>query len=864
MFRNRPLISVLLAALAGICLPGICVGGGGPKNVLLVVNDNSPISQSIAAYYQQKRGIPAKNVCHIRCSTSEYTSKSDCENNIVAPIRDYINNTPGLHDRIDYIVLTKGIPLGAHYDDVAFSGPLSVNSILTCVGEPTIKDVIQNPYGPTANPPAPVQYFTHKLDFNGKHFYAVTRLDARTEADIRRMIDDSLAAQPRNGLFILDGASSGYAQYMLVNDRIRTANNALFNAGWQTYYDNVTFDSRINEFVGGQQGVMGYFGWGSAEASFSYSLYTSNYFAPGSIADTVVSSSGRTFTDPWMPGTQSLIVDLIAQGASAVNGFVSEPFVTVATYPTILFDRYLQGYNVAESFLAATPCIYWKSVVSGDPLMAPYATPPIVSITSPNPEKVAHGMVTIAVEASDASGIAKVEFYIDDNLVATQTSPPYQYIWDTTTVADGAHVIEAIAYENSSVYTQGMAKLDIQVVNTVLDVPAIGDISSLQEGRLVRLSNKPVIAGSDAFTDCIWICESDRSTGIQVSGNCEALTGSLVTVTGEVQVVGGQKLIQAYVFESRGSNSAPPPLGMPNLYVGNRGGGMGLLYEDLLQGLSNAGLLVKTWGKVTQVGTEWFNISDGTLPKLSGELTVSLSNLRNPIPKPPVGSYVTVTGVCALALEAGQLKPQIRPRFASDIVCDIPLEVYTSPIGTVRQGANLISIPAISTTSKPEQVFAGIPIDGLLAHWDNFTKSFVIYDSYQSYTFPGIRLGLGLCLLSSQNHTIAFEGLGNYEPRADFWIGLPNTGYHMIGHPFNFIVDVNSCLVSNGKSVISVETAADYGWIEPCLYFWDNVRSEYGAVDIGFGNICILEPWRGYWMKTYHPNLALIIPFAPS
>jgi len=655
--------------------------GGGPKNVLLVVNDNSPVSQSIASYYKAKRGIPDRNLCHVQCSTDEWVSKTDCESTIVGPIRSFIENS-GVHNRIDYIVLTKGMPLRASYNDSGWYGVVSVASVLTCVGVPLIVNPCNNPYGPTAYPLAPEQYFTHQLVFSGKSYYVVTRLDAYTEQQVYRMIDDSLNARPQNGLFLMDGRyeSDPTSYSYKANDRLRQANHNLRAAGHATYYDDTAFDSMINDFVGGQQNVMGYFSWGSNESSYTLEAYTSNYFLPGSIADTFVSSSVRSFAYPPSYG-QSLLPDLIPQGLSAGNGYVSEPDVRYSSYPNVLFSRYVQGYNMGESFFAATPRLYWKAATIGDPLMAPYATPPAVTITSPDPERIAHGVVVVSANATDGAGIAKVEFYVDDNLAATISAPPYQFSWDTTQCADGTHLLEAIAYENTTVYTQAAAKLTVQVINTVLDVSNIGGLASLQEGRLVRLASKPVIAGSDAFTDGFYICEPDRSSGIRVLGAFEVATGSLVTVTGELVEVDGQRAIQAVsvtpatLMRAESASDEFKPLAMPNRFLANTGSATGFENSMLIYGLANVGLLVKTWGRVVQTGEQEFAISDGSLKFMNEglqEVTVSLKNLTSPIDMPQIGTFVVVTGVSCYTPENELLRPTIRPRSEDDLV-SIPL-----------------------------------------------------------------------------------------------------------------------------------------------------------------------------------------------
>ena len=665
--------------LLTIALSPSSLGGGGPKNVLLVINDSSPVSQSIGAYYQQRRGIPNRNVCHISCSTAEFVSKTECENNIVIPIRNYINNS-GIHERIDYIVLTKGIPLGASYNDSAYYGPLSTASLITCVGEPSVVPVPTNPYGPTASPAAPQQYFTHQLSFSGKSYYAVARLDAYTEDQVHRMIDDSLAAQSESDLFVLDGCYWTSATYIAANNRLRTANHNLLTAGKTTYYNDTTFDSMVNEFVGGQQGVMGYFSWGSNESAYyTLQLYKSNVFLPGSIADTYTSTSSRTFTYPPTYG-QSLIADLIPQGLSAGNGYVSEPYVNLATFPNFLFDRYIQGYNVAESFLAATPKLYWKAVLVGDPLMAPYATPPSVSITIQRPQPE-HGRVIISANAADDSGINKVKFYVDDNFMTTCFVPPYQFEWDTMAAGDGSHLIEAVAYENTSVYTQGMASVTVQVSNVPQDFETISQLESVAIGALIRLTSKPVIAGTDAFSDCIYLSEPDRSAGMKVTGALGVPTGSHCTVVGELSIVDGERVIVADSWSTGGmlqgklleaGTGGISPLAMPNRFVANSGSKSGQ-ESHLILGLSNTGLLIRTWGRVVSQGLGEFSISDGSLrfnnPGFQ-DVVVSLKNLAAPLDMPPLNSYVVITGVSCYTLQGDQLKQTIRPRSPDDIVIE--------------------------------------------------------------------------------------------------------------------------------------------------------------------------------------------------
>ena len=78
----------------------------------------------------------------------------------------------------------------------------------------------------------------------------------------------------------------------------------------------------------------------------------------GSIAETAVSTGGRTFTSGASYG-QSLVADLLEDGVSGVKGYVYEPYLSAVGYPDILLPYYANGYNFAEVNYAANPMISW-------------------------------------------------------------------------------------------------------------------------------------------------------------------------------------------------------------------------------------------------------------------------------------------------------------------------------------------------------------------------------------------------------------------------------------------------------------------------------------------------------------------------
>jgi uncharacterized protein (TIGR03790 family) len=60
------------------------------ENVLLVLNESSPISMDIGIYYAQKRGIPRANILHIKSVVDDSISREDFERQIEAPIASWL------------------------------------------------------------------------------------------------------------------------------------------------------------------------------------------------------------------------------------------------------------------------------------------------------------------------------------------------------------------------------------------------------------------------------------------------------------------------------------------------------------------------------------------------------------------------------------------------------------------------------------------------------------------------------------------------------------------------------------------------------------------------------------------------------
>lgn len=370
----------------------------GPENVLLVVNKDSKVSKAVGQYYQQRRGVPASQVCFIETLDQEEIDRVTFEDEVRRPILNCVVKG-GLQDRVLYIVLTKGVPLKIKPTDR--NDQASVDSELTLL----YQDLLGFPRvlkGGSANP-----YFSKSLSGNLRRFshrefpmYLVTRLDSYDLVDVRALIDRGLSPS-REGRFVLD----------LSYDDNATGNNWLREAAIKLKEAGIP-ESRIRletttAFLTGEKEILGYAGWGSNDRS-NHSRFLNNTWVNGALLVEFVSTDARTFERPpkkWNIGKwsdppdtqyagspQSLIADYIHEGVTGVTGNVYEPYLGACVRPQMLFPAYLRGLNLAESFYAAIPLLSWQTVVIGDPLTAPFPGPRLPSVEADPPKDPATGL----------------------------------------------------------------------------------------------------------------------------------------------------------------------------------------------------------------------------------------------------------------------------------------------------------------------------------------------------------------------------------------------------------------------------------------------------------------------------------------
>jgi uncharacterized protein (TIGR03790 family) len=351
-------------------LTGALVLGGGLQNVsaqtnyddvLLVINSNSAISEQVGQYFASARAIPTANIAHIAVSTEEEIDSVEF-NSLRAQVENHIDSL-GLTDRINYIVTTKGVPLKVNRGNTfSTSSPSSsVESELALILGSYTSSIGGN--GIAYSP-----YYYQNAHFSRATYgiYLVARLDGYSFDQIKGLIDrggPNRQFSASRSKFVFDQDPDWNSLLPGLNSSMATAQSILAARGLTASLDPSA------TYLTNQSDVMGYASWGSNDHyadQYTQHAKPNNTWAAGAIAETYVSTGGRTFTLPPSYG-QSLVADLVEEGLTGVKGYVYEPFSFAMAVVSVLFDRYTNGYNLAESYYMASRSLSWMDVVIGDP-----------------------------------------------------------------------------------------------------------------------------------------------------------------------------------------------------------------------------------------------------------------------------------------------------------------------------------------------------------------------------------------------------------------------------------------------------------------------------------------------------------------
>jgi hypothetical protein len=177
-------------------------------------------------------------------------------------------------------------------------------------------------------------------------------------------------------------------------------------------------------------------------------------------------------------------------------------------------------------------------------------TPPSVTLTAPAPGATVTGMTTLTATASDASGIAGVQFLLDGSpLGAEDTSAPYELAWNSNGVGNGQHTLAARARDGAGNTATSTPAVTVTVANgsgpsqvgqwgPLIPLPAVAIHSALlPSGKILLWQGDFSVGGMQYVLDP----QTGQVTQIPNAKADLFCAGQAVLADGKVMVIGGTK-----------------------------------------------------------------------------------------------------------------------------------------------------------------------------------------------------------------------------------------------------------------------------------------------------------------------------------
>jgi hypothetical protein len=251
----------------------------------------------------------------------------------------------------------------------------------------------------------------------------------------------------------------------------------------------------------------------------------------------------------------------------------------------------------------------------------------------------------------------------DGQLLCDRPAAPGSYDTYTHTVGGGAYYYSAFSYTPN-------ACAGVQPTVTPVYACTIPEAKGLQDGQVRALHGGVVSA---VFADGFYVQDPDYPWAIKVTG-ASATVGQKLEVIGAMRGKNGERCLEC---AQPITIMDPGPVALPLTSVPTRalgGADLNALSPGVAggRGANNLGMLVCTWGKVTQRdrSLQYFYIDDG-----SGLLDGTQTEIAMGESEPSVGvrvkadptgyakgSYVAVTGISSCFTDGGVLKPQTLAR----------------------------------------------------------------------------------------------------------------------------------------------------------------------------------------------------------
>lgn len=455
---HRLFIATLLVVTS--VAPQAVRAGGGPENVLLIIDPDNPDSVLVGNYYRHARRIPDRNVLFMEPASADFAAHVTTQLETLSSMLAH----RGVADHIDYIVLA---PTDRHM----IAAPNLVSDACVPVRNFSIAsaytiafmadEILGGASSTLANEyfsdSSTLEPFTAAQGWNGgqpgnnedlsRHYFigallGYTGLRGNTPEELITMIDRSVAADgthPAGTFYFMetsDAARSGPRDplYPLVVDLIESA------GGSAEHLLDILPEDRHD-----CMGVM----TGAAAPAIDNTDFT---IVAGAFCDHMTS-----FAAAFQTASQIKVSRWIAKGAVGSHGAVEEPCNYPEKFPTALMqDFYFGGLSLGEAVFRSLQFVPFQTLFYGDPLARPFADIPTVSATRV-PSGTVSGSMTLSPEAvmpDSRTDVSRFDLFVDGQLIDS-VGKRGDFQIETSSWPDGAHEVRVVAVDDSPVATQG-------------------------------------------------------------------------------------------------------------------------------------------------------------------------------------------------------------------------------------------------------------------------------------------------------------------------------------------------------------------------------------------------------------------------
>lgn len=416
----RPL---LLSAVCLCAAPAVARAVPGPDSVVVIGNASVAESVALARRYAAARRVPDRQVCLLDVADTEDISLDAYRATFLSPLEACLD-AGGVTDRIEAALLVRGVPLRVIIPTAGGDRSVSLAAALGVWrserdGEPILGTppgrMTMGVYAAFYNNPFRGGVFSpgYDVELLGVRWrpLLVTMLHARTYEDAGRLLDSALEAEsgaPPAGQFLFMNGRDG-ARGVL--DREYDGVIGALAARGYADAERVAFETDLSGRT-----LAAFF---TGTASLGDAIEANTYL-PGSLVDNLTSFGAvpPNFRESGEE-QQVSIARWVEQGVAGVHGTTAEPLNGVFPSRYLIVD-YVDGSTLAEAYHRRLPNVYWHNLVLGDPMAAPYAVRPVITVDGAADRATLAGATPITLTADDPAGrgVAWIAAFVDGEEVA--------------------------------------------------------------------------------------------------------------------------------------------------------------------------------------------------------------------------------------------------------------------------------------------------------------------------------------------------------------------------------------------------------------------------------------------------------------